>query len=190
MHSRSLFPSTLRILGLVLALASVGHAAPPNRIASVSVDSRAPLEHTVSPRVRAAIDLGATPESRTLDDLTLRFNMTAAQQAALTQLIADQQNPGSPLYHQWLTPEQFGARFGLSSADLAKVSNWLTGQGFTITRVARSSTFITFKGTVGQAQRAFRTSIHNLSLNGEQHFANTTEAALPPSIDRAASAVS
>ena len=182
MHSRSLFPSTLRILGLVLALASVGHAAPPNRIASVSVDSRAPLEHTVSPRVRAAIDLGATPESRTLDDLTLRFNMTAAQQAALTQLLADQQNPGSPLYHQWLTPEQFGARFGLSSADLAKVSNWLTGQGFTITRVARSSTFITFKGTVGQAQRAFRTSIHNLSLNGEQHFANTTEAALPPSI--------
>lgn len=182
MDSRSLFSSTLRILGLVLVLASVGHAAPPNRIGSVSVDSRAPLAHTVSPRVRAAIDLGATPESRTLDNLTLRFSMTAAQQAALTQLLADQQNPASPRYHRWLTPEQFGAQFGLSSADMAKVSNWLTSQGFTITRVARSSTFITFKGTVGQAQRAFHTSIHNMNLHGEERFANTTEAALPPSI--------
>ena len=110
-----------------------------------------------------------------MDSLTLRFSMTAAQQAALTQLLTDQQNPSSPRYHQWLTPEQFGAQFGLSSADIAKVSAWLTSQGFTVTGVARSSTFITFKGTVAQAQRAFNTSIHNLSLNGEQHFANTTD---------------
>ncbi|HZY73485.1 MAG TPA: protease pro-enzyme activation domain-containing protein [Edaphobacter sp.] len=182
MHSRPFFRATLFALGLVLVLTSVGRAAPPNRITSVSADSRTPLPHTVPPRVWAAIDLGATAESRTLDNLTLRFSMTAAQQAALTRLLADQQNPASPRYHQWLTPEQFGAQFGLSSADLAKVSNWLTSQGFTITRVARSSTFITFRGTVAQAERAFHTSIHNLNLNGEQHFANTTEAALPPSI--------
>ena len=101
--------------------------------------------------------------------------MTPAQQADLTQLLSDQLNPSSPSYHQWLTPEQFGARFGLSSSDLAKVSSWLTSQGFTITGTARSSTFITFTGTVAQAQKAFGTSIHSLSLNGEQHISNLTD---------------
>jgi subtilase family serine protease len=182
MQSRSLFSNILPVAGLVFALSPLGHAVSPNRIAAVAAESRAALPHTVSPRVKNAADLGSAPSDRVLDSLTLRFNMTAAQQAALTQLLSDQQNPSSPRYHQWLTPEQFGAQFGLSSADLAKVSAWLTSQGFTITGVARSSTFITFKGTVDQAQRAFQTSIHSLNLNGEQHFANTTDAALPASI--------
>ncbi|WP_348269072.1 protease pro-enzyme activation domain-containing protein [Edaphobacter paludis] len=182
MQSPSLFRNILPVLGLVFALSPLGQAASPNRIAAVAAESRAAVPHTVSPRVKNAADLGSAPSDRVLDSLTLRFNMTAAQQATLTQLLNDQQNPSSPRYHQWLTPEQFGAQFGLSSADLAKVSSWLTSQGFTITGVARSSTFITFTGTVDQAQKAFHTTIHNLNLNGEQHFANTTDAVLPASI--------
>jgi subtilase family serine protease len=182
MHSRLFLRTILPLLGSVFALTAVGHAVLPNRISSIATESRTPLQHTVSPRVKAAADLGSALSSRILDNLTLRFSMTAAQQAALTQLLADQQNPSSPRYHQWLTPDQFGAQFGLSSGDIDKVSAWLTSQGFTVTGVARSSTFITFKGTVAQAQRAFNTSIHNLSVDGEQHFSNTTDAALPPSI--------
>ena len=60
---------------------------------------------------------------------SLHFNLTDAQQADLSQLLIDQQNPGSPLYHQWLTPQQFGARFGLSSSDMAKVKAWVQSQG-------------------------------------------------------------
>jgi subtilase family serine protease len=182
MQSRSLFSNILPAVGLVFALSPLGHAVSPNRIAAVAAESRAALPHTVSPRVKNAADLGSARSDRVLDSLTLRFNMTAAQQTALTQLLSDQQNPSSPRYHQWLTPEMYGAQFGLSSADLAKVSAWLTSQGFTITGVARSSTSITFKGTVDQAQKAFHTSIHSLNFNGEQHFANTTDAALPASI--------
>lgn len=190
MQSRSPFSRLFLVFGLVFVLSSTGQAVVPNRIASVAAESRASLPHTVSPRVRNATDLGSTPEDRVLDSLTLRFNMTAAQQAALTQLLNDQQNPNSPRYHQWLTPEQFGAQFGLSSADIAKVSSWLTSQGFTITDVARSSTFINFKGTVAQVQKAFHTSIHNLSLNGEQHFSNTGDVALPASIAGVVSTIS
>lgn len=190
MQSRSPFSTILLVIGLVFAFSSVGHAVVPNRIASVAAESRVPLQHTVSPRVRNASDLGSAPDEQLLDGLTLRFNMTAAQQAALTRLLNDQQNPNSPRYHQWLTPEQFGAQFGLSSADIAKVSSWLTSQGFTITRVARSSTFINFKGTVAQAQRAFHTNIHSLTLNGEQHFANTADVALPSSIAGVVSTIS
>jgi subtilase family serine protease len=174
---------------LVLPLALFGvtltpfsHAAVQDRVAAVSSSSRVALHGNVSGRVKRSADLGAAPQDRKLESLSLRFSMTSAQQADLTQLLAAQLNSGSPNYHKWLTPEQFGARFGLSSADLTKVSTWLTSQGFTITGTARSSTFITFSGTVAQAQQAFGTSIHSLSLNGEQHIANVTEPVLPSAI--------
>jgi subtilase family serine protease len=144
--------------------------------------ARTAVSNTVIPRAKAATDLGPAAGDKQLTNLSLRFNMTAAQNAALTQLLANQQNPASPQYHQWLTPEQFGAEFGLSAADIATVSSWLQSQGFTVTNVARSRTFIQFQGTVAQANQAFGVSIHNLSLNGEQHIGNLTDPSLPASI--------
>ncbi|HEY1966283.1 MAG TPA: protease pro-enzyme activation domain-containing protein, partial [Acidobacteriaceae bacterium] len=158
-------------------------AAVQNRIAgAVSGSSRVAMPGMVSGHAKHSVDLGLAPADRKLESLTLRFSMTAAQQADLNQLLAAQLDPSSPSYHQWLTPEQFGARFGLSSGDLAKVLAWLTSQGFTITNVARSSTFITFNGTVGQAQQAFGASIHNVSYNGEQHITALSDPMLPSGI--------
>src|ERR1700677_4034451 len=162
-------------LGLLLTAFSSPSYAAQNRIAAVSGNSRLPVTGTVSGRVKLSSDLGPAPADTKLESLSLRFSFTAAQQASLTQLMAAQLNPSSSSYHQWLTPEQFGAQFGLSSSDLAKVSSWLTSQGFAVTGVARSSTFITFTGTVAQAQQAFGVSIHSLSYNGEKHYSNTTD---------------
>jgi subtilase family serine protease len=182
MRSRLISHITLP-LGLLLAtFPSFSHAAVPDRIAAVNSSNRATLKGTVSGRVRLATDLGLAPQGTKLESLSLRFSLTPAQQADLTQLLAAQLNPSSPSYHQWLSPEQYGARFGLSSADLAKVSNWLTSQGFTITGTARSSTFITFAGTVAQVQQAVGTSIHNVSLKGEPHLSNITDPVLPAAI--------
>jgi subtilase family serine protease len=165
-------------------------ATAQNRITSgISGSSRVAVEHTVPAPALRSSDLGPAPASRALSELSVRFNMTAAQQADLTQLMIAQQNPSSPSYHEWLTPEQYGARFGLSASDLATVSSWLTGQGFHVTGVARSSTFITFTGTVAQAQQAFGTSIHSLSLNGEQHISNVTDPVLPSAIGGVVTAI-
>ena len=182
MRSRLISHLTLP-LGLLLAtFPSLSRAAVPDRIAAVNGSSRATLQGTLSGRVKLATDLGVAPQGTKLESLSLRFSLTPAQQADLTQLLAAQLNPSSPSYHQWLSPEQYGARFGLSSGDLAKVSSWLTSQGFAITGMARSSTFITFSGTVGQVQQAFGTSIHTLSLQGETHISNVTDPVLPAAI--------
>jgi subtilase family serine protease len=181
MLSRPISRLVLPLFLFGAAFPSFSHAAVQDRVAAVT-GSRVTVRGNVSGRVKHASDLGAAPQNRKLTSLSLRFSMTPAQQADLTQLLAAQLNPSSPSYHKWLTPEQFGARFGLSSGDLAKVSSWLTSQGFTITGTARSSTFITFTGTVAQAQQAFGTSIHSLSLNGEQHIANVTDPMLPSAI--------
>jgi subtilase family serine protease len=157
--------------------------AVQNRIAgAVNNGSRVALPGTIGGHARRSTDLGLAPANLQLESLSLRFSMTPAQQADLNQLLAAQLDPSSPSYHQWLTSEQFGARFGLSASDLANVSSWLTSQGFTITSVAKSSTFISFSGTVGQVQQAFGTTIHNVSLNGEPHIANLTDPTLPSAI--------
>ncbi len=190
MYSRSFLRTILPVLGLVTVLAPTGNAVVSNRIASAITESRAPLQHTVSPRAKSAVDLGSAPASLKLEGLTMRFNMTDAQQAALSQLLLDQQNPGSPRYHQWLTPQQFGAQFGLSADDISKVSSWLTAEGFTVTGVANSFTFITFSGTAAQVQQAFGTAIHSLSENGQKHVANLIEPTLPAAIAGVVSTIS
>jgi len=185
--------SRSRIVFTFLALAigvSASFAAAPDRIAAqISAGNRAPLAGSVHPKVKSAADLGAAPAGKQLTSMSLRFNMTPAQQSALDQLLIDQQNPASPQYHQWLTPAQYGAQFGLGAADIAKVTAWLTGEGLTVTGVANSSTFVTFNGTVAQVNAAFGTSIHSLTLNGEAHYANVGEVTLPSSLAGVVTAV-
>ncbi|HEX7158165.1 MAG TPA: protease pro-enzyme activation domain-containing protein, partial [Edaphobacter sp.] len=69
---------------------------------------------------------------------------------------------------------------GLSSADLGKVTSWLTGKGLTI--VASNPTEVTVSGTVPQIEQAFGTTIHAMSENGEQHISNVTDPQLPAAI--------
>jgi hypothetical protein len=182
---RSRFVSSLVLSAALLftTITASARAAVQNRIAgTVSNNSRVALPGMISGHAKRSVDLGLAPSDRKLESLMLRFSVTDAQQADLNQLLSAQLDPSSPSYHQWLTPEQFGARFGLSSDDIAKVSAWLTSQGFAITEVARSSTYISFSGSVGQAEQAFGTSIHSLSLNGEQHISNLTDPTLPSGI--------
>lgn len=161
-----------------------------NRInQAVSQTETVEIENSVNPRVSHSSDLGPLSPGTRLESMMLQFSMSAEQQAALDQLLSDQQNPASARYHQWLTPAQFAAQFGLSSTDLGKVKDWLGSQGFTVTGVANGGQFISFTGTAAQAQTAFGTSIHRLSYNGETHYASVTNASIPAAIAAVVSGV-
>jgi len=179
-----LLSSAILIAGLAGIGAPVASAAAlnsiPDRITmEVSNGSMTEIPGSVQPKALHATDLGPVPGDTRLTGMSLRFLPSAAQQAALDQLLADLQDPSSPRFHQWLTPQQYAAQFGLSAGDLAKITAWLASQGFTVTAVAQGGTFVTFDGTVAQAQTAFSTSIHSLSVNGETHFANLTNLSVP-----------
>jgi hypothetical protein len=169
------------LAGAVLPAASAAaQNGIPNRVAAAVSSSRmVAIPGSVHPRALQATDLGPLPGDTRLSGMSLRFTPSAAQQAALDQLLVDLQDPSSPRYRQWLTPAQYAAQFGLSSSDLAKVTAWLASQGFTVTGVAQGGSFVTFDGSVAQVQTAFATSIHSLSLNGETHFANVTGISVP-----------
>jgi subtilase family serine protease len=109
----------------------------------------------------------------------MTFRLSPAQQADLNQLLREQQDRSSPNYHKWLTPDQYAARFGMSSSDLAKVTSWLSSQGLTVDEVSRNRNEIRFSGTFGQVESALKTEIHNYAIPGEQHFANAVDVSLP-----------
>jgi subtilase family serine protease len=169
----------LAFLVFALGISSASAAVQDRITAAVSDSSRVAIPGSIHPKVGLATDLGPAPANLKMVGMTVRFSLTTAQQAALDQLLIGQQNPSSPQYHQWLTPAQYAAQFGLSSGDIAQVTAWLTSQGFSIDEVAKSATFVRFSGTAAQVNAAFGASIHTLSLNGESHFANVTEPSVP-----------
>ena len=130
---------------------------------------------TVHPLTKRATDLGAVNSEMQLDSMTVNFGLSAAQRTELDALLAAQQDPKSPQYHQWLTQEEYGARFGMTDSDLSKVTGWLTSQGLTVKRVSKSRNAIYFGGKAWQVESAFHTQLHQYKLNGETHFANATE---------------
>jgi pseudomonalisin len=57
-------------------------------------------------------------------------------EAALRALLEAQQDPASPDYRHWLTPAEFGRRFGASPRELKRVERWLRADGCRIRRSA------------------------------------------------------
>jgi len=70
------------------------------------------------PRIEGRVDEGLLAATEHIGGLGLRFKPSAEQAAKLERLLADQQNPASPRYHAWLTPEEYADQFGLSHNDL------------------------------------------------------------------------
>ncbi len=136
----------------------------------------------IHPLARAEFDRGVVADSQPVGRMLLLLQRSAEQETALQQLLEAQQSKGAPGYHGWLTPEQFGAQFGPSDADLQKVTDWLTRQGFQIAKVSSGRTTIEFSGTVAQVRNAFQTEIHKFAVNGREHFANVSEPAIPAAL--------
>lgn len=174
-----------RIIGR-LALISLFPAAllaQSDRIAS-PVDPTRVVQVTgnLSPPAKPAGDLGPVDPAMKLNYVRLMLKPSTSQQAELDQLLRDQQTPGSPSFRKWLTPEQFADRFGVSPADIAKITQWMQSQGFDIITVGRGRRFIAFDATAGQIQSALQTEIHHYRIHGELHFANATNPAVPQAI--------
>ena len=128
---------------------------------------------------RSENDLGPVEGSFRLVNISLMFALTESQQADLKTLLDDLQNPSSPDFHQWLTPERFADHFGLTRNDVNQVVAWLEAQGFTVTQTARSRMWVSFSGSAAQVESAFQTQIHRFSFNGRTYYANATEPSLP-----------
>jgi subtilase family serine protease len=141
------------------------------------------LPGNTHPSATAANSLGPVDDDLMLEHLQLVLKRSPEQEAALDALIDALHDPASPVYHQWLTVEQF-AQYSVSEAELASVATWLKSHGLTIDSVPPSRMFIEFSGTAAQVSAAFDTKIHNVLVDGKRHIANMSDPKIPEDLAR------
>jgi subtilase family serine protease len=140
------------------------------------------LRGNVHRLARPEFDRGAIPDAQQTNRIVMVLQRSPEQEAALLQLLDQQQSKGSPSFHSWLTPDQFGKQFAPADADIQTIASWLRSQGFQVGHVAAGRMFIEFTGTVGQIRSAFHTDIHRFVVNGEEHFANVSDPQIPAAL--------
>ena len=156
--------------------------ARPRIAAQVDESRLTVLRGNMHPLARPQNDQGKVDPSFNLERITMTFQPTAAQQADLDALLAAQQNPTSPNFHQWLSPEQYAGRFGIAQSDLDKVTAWLQAKGLAIVEIPRSRNWIVFSGTAAQVESALHSEVRSYTANGKTFYANSAEPSVPAAL--------
>jgi large repetitive protein len=170
------------IFGAMLFLgASVPAAGAenPSRIAVIDDSSRVRLAHTTHPAVQSAADLGRLDPNMRMERMVLVIGPSDEMRRPLHTFLDSLHDRKSPAYHHWLTPEQFGEKFGPSQADLDKIQSWLQERGFDGIKVARGRSHIEFSGSAQLVEQAFSTQMHQYQTGEETHVANAADISIP-----------
>ncbi len=147
------------------------------------------LTGNTHPLARPQFDLGSAPADLPMSRMLLVLKRSPDQETSLRKLLDDQQDKASPNYHKWLTPAQYGQQFGPTDSDIQTISGWLQSHGFQVGST-KGRTVLEFSGTAGQVQEAFHTTIHKYMVNGEQHWANSSDPMIPTSLTPAVAGIS
>ena len=180
-RSRHLVVVPLSLLVLVLASAQV-RPEPTRRLITQPIDEskRVELPGNARPEANPDDDRGMVPDSLPMEHMQLQLRLPMEKEEELDNLLQKIQDPASPNYHKWLTPEEFKQQFSLASEDIETITNWLKSQGFTVNVVNARS--VDFSGTAGQVRYAFRTAIHYFDVRGVRHIANLNNPQIPAAL--------
>jgi pseudomonalisin len=149
---------------------------------SIDDERRIVLSGNRHPLAIAANDQGMVSGDFRMERIILTLKPGAGQQAALERLIAAQRDPQSPAYQHWLTPEEYGDRFGVSENDLQQIVNWLRTHGLDSVEIGPGRNAIVFGGVAAQVGAAFHTQIHTYKAGGELHHANASDPEIPEAL--------
>ena len=165
-------------LSAAVALAAPGGLGAHKRV--VNDDDTVRVAGNVHEGARADRDAGPTDVNLRMDKMVLVLTPRADAAERPDQLIVRLHDPASPDYHHWLTPEEYGQRFGISDGDLHDVTSWLQRQGFTVDEIVAGRGSINFSGKVADVERTFKTPIRNYrGDDGTIHHANAVDPQVP-----------
>ena len=131
------------------------------------VDERAyvTLNGNTRPEAKNVVNYrGPVSAALPIDHMLLFLQRSPEQEQAVDKLINELNDRNSPNFHKWLTPEEFGERFGVDEGDIQQVTNWLQSHGFRINQVYPNRMVIDFSGTAGQIAEAFHTQMAKLEV--------------------------
>jgi subtilase family serine protease len=117
------------------------------------------MTHHVNAAVSQATaqQVGSLPASQLM---SINVVLPIRNQAGLDQFLADIANPMSMQYQQYISPEEFTARFGPTQTDYNTVVHYLKQYGFTVTGGSLESRDVQAVGPVSAVEAAFNVKMH------------------------------
>ncbi len=92
--------------------------------------------------------------------LNLAIGLPLRDPQGLDDFLGQLHNPASPLFHQYLTTEQFTERFCPSLADYQAVVEFARTNGFKVTATHANRLVLSVNASVGEIEKAFHVNLH------------------------------
>jgi hypothetical protein len=166
-----------------VALLALGLGAGFTLPATAAVAARhGPVTTSKTPlpvRNGSARDLGPYDPAQTI---RLAIGLRPPHMAAEEQFLRQIQDKHSPLFHHYLTPAAWTARFGPGAAAQRAVISWARGAGLTVTHLYPNRLVVDLAGPVAAIEKALGVQINNYRLGVKTFFANNHDPVLPASV--------
>jgi len=174
------------LAAVAVAAPAIGQQASPAPAArqQATLESAGGKPTAVRERMRAvpvvpksAKDLGQLSAGTSM---RLIVTLKVRNAAALTSFISALSDRQSPLFHHYLRPGQFGAQFGATPAQVAKVDAALRSAGLVPGRLSSNRLEIPVRASAAAAEHAFGTTIARYRMaSGRLAYANSAAAHIP-----------
>jgi subtilase family serine protease len=173
--------SATLIAGATLVAAALAAGGPAQ---AAQPSGRKAVPHTKPMWIAHAKHLGPAKSSATVHGrvyLAPNGGMAALKDAAVAT-----STPGSATYRHFLTAAQYHAKYAPTAADVTAVRTWLSDSGLHVDKVAPGNRYLSIRGTVRGAEKAFGAQIGRYVHNGTRvqapASALTVPAALAPRV--------
>jgi len=113
--------------------------------------------------------------------LDLSIGLPVRNREALAHLAEQVSDPKSPNYGQYLTPNEFTARFGPTEKDYQAVIKFARAHGLTVTRTHANRMLLNVSGKAADVEKAFGVTLHEYQHPTEARtfFAPDGEPSVP-----------
>jgi uncharacterized repeat protein (TIGR01451 family) len=91
--------------------------------------------------------------------LHLTFSLPLRNQPELDEFLRELQDPASPNFHKYLTPQEFTARFGPTPADYDTLLEFVRTNGFQVTGTHPNRLLVDATGTAATVERVFAVTL-------------------------------
>ncbi len=123
------------------------------------------------------------------EQIAIQIHLGLHNQAAADAELAAVSDPANAEYGQFLSDEEFNAKYGPTADDVAAVQKHLSSFGITTKYVGDSNMFVAAVGSAAQIEKAFSTQLGLYNASGAIKRAPITDITMPSAISSRVSQV-
>jgi len=161
------------------ACSSSPESAPAGALPQAATTTLRTLSSSSSGSGSPTLDLGSTDPTQVVS-VSIVFKVT--QPDLLEWFVRQTQEPTSPLYHQFLSVDEFASAFAPSAHDIKRVADYVSSFGITVGGTLADRLVLKATGTVAQFTQAFNFTMHDFQQGSQQWHRPTSAPHLPSAL--------